>query len=105
MTRKLHPKFDPIVETGRTSSFGDLNAQNLPREGGVRECIIPPEGHVFVLADFSTVELGTLAQSLQSQWGLDSAMAAAINLGVDLHTQFAAQVTGKQAQDVTKEER
>ena len=40
--------------------------QNLPRDDRVRSCFVPSEDHVFIDADFSTVELATLAQAMQS---------------------------------------
>lgn len=101
----LHPSFDVLKTTGRTSSFGDLNAQNLPRDERVRNCFVPSPGHVFVQADYATVELATLAQSCLTQFDLTSEMAAAINSSKDLHVLVAAQVTGKDEADVTKDER
>ena len=65
--------------TGRTSSFGDINAQNLPRDDRVRSCFAPSHDHVFIDADYATVELATLAQSVMRQLQLRSAMADAIN--------------------------
>ncbi len=103
--RCLHPSFDPLMVTGRTSSFGEINAQNLPRDDRVRSCFVPSRGSVFIDADFATVEMATLAQSAMSQFGLPSAMAAAINAGRDLHTLVAARVTGKPELEVTSDER
>lgn len=101
----LHPSFNPLTHTGRTSSFGEINAQNLPRDERVRSCFIPSPGHVFLNADYSTVELATLAQSVMSQFDLPSEMAEAINRGEDLHRRLAACVTGKLADQVTADER
>ena len=43
------------------------NLQNLPREPGIRECVIPHNpGHVICSVDFSSMELRTLGQSLYS---------------------------------------
>src|SRR5262249_24261500 len=44
----LHPSFNPLVKSGRTSSFGEINAQNLPRDEGIRHCFIAPPGQVFI---------------------------------------------------------
>ncbi len=101
----VHPSFDPLMVTGRTSSFGEINAQNLPRDDRVRSCFTASPGHVFIDADYSTVEMATLAQAALSQFGLDSAMAAAINAGRDLHTLVAARVTGKAEAEITRDER
>lgn len=101
----VHPSFDPLMVSGRTSSFGELNAQNLPRDDRVRSCFIASPGHVLIDADYATVEMATLAQSVQSQFGLTSAMAAKINAGQDLHTLVAARVTGEARNEVTRDER
>lgn len=102
---RLHPRFKVLVNTGRTSSFGDINAQNLPRDDRIRRCVVPSPGHVFLDADYATIEMATLAQSLVTQFGANSQMAKAINEGKDLHTLVAAKVTGKAESEVTKEER
>jgi len=102
---RLHPSFDPLLVTGRTSSFGEINAQNLPRDDRVRECFVPSPGHVFINADYSTIELATLAQAMLRQFQTCSAMADAINAGQDLHRLVASRVTGKSEQDVTSEGR
>lgn len=101
----LHPSFNVLARTGRTTSFGDINAQNLPTDDRVRSCFIPSPGHVFIDADYATIELVTLAQACMSQFGLESGMAKAINAGQDLHKLVAARVTGKSEDEVTKEER
>jgi DNA polymerase I-like protein with 3'-5' exonuclease and polymerase domains len=106
MTRpRLHPRFDVLKNTGRTSSFGDLNAQNLPRDDRVRRCLVPAGGHLLLDADYSTIEMATLAQSVLRQFGGRSRMAEAINAGRDLHRLVAARVTGKPEAAVTKEDR
>jgi DNA polymerase I-like protein with 3'-5' exonuclease and polymerase domains len=101
----VHPAFDVLTRSGRTSSFGEINAQNLPTDDRVRSCFIPKRGHVFLDADYSTIELVTLAQACRTQFGFDSKMAEALNQGKDLHTLVAARVQGKAEADVTKEER
>lgn len=101
----LHPSFNVLARTGRTTSFGEINAQNLPADDQVRSCFVPSPGHVFLDADYQTIELVTLAQACQGQFGLSSAMAAAINAGKDLHRLVAARVTGKPEAAVTKTER
>ncbi len=101
----VHPSFDPLMVSGRTSSFGEINAQNLPRDDRIRSCFTASPGHVLIDADYATVEMATLAQSVLSQFGLPSAMAAAINAGQDLHMLVAACVTGKTEAEVSRDER
>jgi DNA polymerase I len=59
----LNVRYDVLKETGRTSSYGDLNVQNQPRKGGVRECYVPRPGFVYLDADYDSIELRCLAQS------------------------------------------
>lgn len=101
----LHPSFTPLLVTGRTSSHGDINAQNLPRDDRVRSCIVPPPGHVFIIADYSAVEMTTLGQGLLGQFKMDSKLADALNAGKDPHRLVAARVTGKHEDQVTRDER
>lgn len=103
--RRLHPSFNALMVSGRTSSHGEINAQNLPRDDRVRSCFIPSEGRVFIDADYATLEMATLAQSAIRQFGQPSYMAGAINARQDLHRLVASQMTGKAEQDVTAEER
>ena len=101
----IHPSFGVLTRTGRTSSFGEINAQNLPRDERVRNCFVPSPGHVFLDLDYSTIELVALAQACMTQLGLPSAMADRINANDDLHRVFAGFVTGKRPDEVTKSER
>ncbi len=103
--RRLHPSFDVLKTTGRTSSFGEINAQNLPRDDRVRSCFQAGRGKVFIDADYATIEMATLGQCLQGQFGLPSKMAKVINKGKDLHRLVAARVAGKSESKVTPDER
>lgn len=102
---KVHPQFQPLVRSGRTSSFGDLNSQNLPRDDRIRSCFVASPGRVFLTADYVTLELATLAGAVENQFGWPSEMGSAINAGHDLHRLVAAEVFGKNPEEVTKEER
>jgi len=101
----LHPKFDVLKNTGRTSSFGDISSQNLTRDAQIRSLFIPSPGHVFIDADYSAIEMATLAQALLTQFGGQSVMADKINNGDDLHALVASRLAGKPTDQVTKEER
>jgi len=61
-------------------------------------------GHVLYAADYSQVELCTLAETCL-EWLGKSVMADVINSGVDLHRWFAGRVLNKEPEEVTKEER
>lgn len=102
---KIHPRVDILKVTGRTSSYGDLSAQNIPRSGGVRECIIASPGHVLISADYATIELVALAYALERQFRVGSYLAAAIRGGCDIHRYVAAKLVGKHEDEVTDIER
>lgn len=102
-TCRIHPHYTLLVRTGRTSCSSP-NVQNLPRDGGVRECIVPAAGHVFITCDYSMLELCTLAQITYSRYGR-SVMRDQINAGVDLHRHVAAMVLNKPEAEVSKTER
>jgi DNA polymerase I-like protein with 3'-5' exonuclease and polymerase domains len=90
--RPLNPRWNVLVRTGRTSCTKP-NLQQLPQEGGVRECFRPREGCVYIGADYSTAELVALAQVCLNL-GLSSKMAEAISQGQDLHLALAADLAG-----------
>ncbi len=87
----IHARFEELLETGRTSS--SPNVQNPPREGGVRECFVPRPGFVFASADYSMLELRTVAQVLYSRFGR-SELRDMLNAGRDPHTEAAASILG-----------
>jgi DNA polymerase-1 len=84
--------FDSLKETGRTSS--KPNVQNLPRDGGVRECFIPRAGKVYAGADYSTFELRTVSQVILYVLGIRSRLAEALNDGFDPHLEIARRIVG-----------
>lgn len=88
----VHTRFVQPLKTGRVSS-SNPNLQNLPRKGGLRQCFVPREGNVFVGADFSAVELHSLAQVCKWLFGY-SQLGKVINDGLDPHLWFAAQLLG-----------
>lgn len=90
----VHPRFDVLKETGRTSSFGDdsypsINAQNVDER--VRRCYKAPPGYLLFSVDIKQMELCTLAQTCLWLFG-QSEIAEKINGGVDLHAYLGAQI-------------
>ncbi len=79
-----------LAESGRTTCSAP-NIQNLRRLPGIREAFIPRPGHVFLQADFPSLELFSLAQSCMTTVGR-SMLAEALNKGVDPHTALAANI-------------
>lgn len=101
----LHPTFNLLVKTGRTSSYGEIAAQGIPKEDFLREVIVPSPGHVFIGADYVTIDMVALAYAMRHQFGRPSAMMNAINLGADLHRLVASRLFGIPEGNVTREQR
>ncbi len=74
------------------------NLQNIPRSGPLRSYIRAPEGRVFVIADYSQIEL-RIAAKISG----DKEMLSAYAEGRDLHTLTARSLTGRE--EVTKDDR
>jgi hypothetical protein len=84
----LHPNYTPLVRTGRTSC-SNPNVQQLPRKGGFREAFVPSPGHLFLICDYSFIELRTLAAVCEARYGTSN-LADVIRAGVDPHCHTAA---------------
>jgi DNA polymerase-1 len=85
--------------TGRFSC-SEPNLQNIPRGDIIRSAFIPSEGHVFIDADFSQIELRCIAHYTQ-----DENMLAAYKNDADLHKKTIADMLGKPIDAVTDSER
>lgn len=84
----IHTRFDSLMDTGRCSSTKP-NIQNRARKPGDRECFVPYEGNVFLVADLDGFELRTIAQSCL--WAVGhSKLAQVLNAGQDPHLMMAA---------------
>ena len=103
-TGRIHTSFNQTVAaTGRLSS-SDPNLQNIPirtEQGAeIRKGFIPADGHVFLAADYSQIELRVLAHM-----SLDPVFVEAFRAGVDIHRQTASIVFNVAAGDVTSQMR
>lgn len=89
----LRAEYSVLMVTGRTSCKNP-NLQNLPRRGGIRDCFIPKENHVFILCDYDAVEMRTLAQCFIDLTGEQSPLAEmyASDPQFDPHAYFGAQL-------------
>lgn len=76
------------ADTGRMSCVR-FNLQQLSRQGGIRSCITALPGYVLISADFSGVEIRTMAALSQ-----DSNLRAILRQGADIHAMVAGQVFG-----------
>ncbi len=89
-----------LVASGRASYDGVI--QQMPREGGARECVKFRRGYVGCSVDYAALELCTLAQVCLWLFGR-SQMAETINATGDpgfLHTAFAAQLAGRTPEEM-----
>ncbi len=92
-TRRIHTSYNQTVAaTGRLSS-SDPNLQNIPVRGELgrrfRQAFIPEEGHLFLSADYSQIELRILAH-LSS----DPALIETFLHDRDVHEETAIRVFG-----------
>jgi len=90
-TFPVHTNFG-MAASGRSTS-SKPNVQNPRRLPGIRETFIPRSGKVYAQADFSGLELHTLAQTCVTLFG-ESHLAEVLNAGLDPHTAFAADILG-----------
>lgn len=101
---RVHTTYNlTIAQTGRLSSI-DPNLQNIPTRTDlgrhIRTAFVAAEGKKLVSADYSQFEL-RLAAVLAD----DKELIDMFNRGADIHTATAAQVYGRQLEDVTKQMR
>ena len=101
---RVHTTFNlTIAQTGRLSSI-DPNLQNIPvrTELGkrIRTAFVAGKGKKLVSADYSQFEL-RLAAAMSG----DDEMVAMFNRGADIHVTTAAQIYGRELEDVTKQMR
>jgi DNA polymerase I len=103
-TGRIHTSFNQAgAATGRLSS-AEPNLQNIPirtpRGEAIRAGFIPREGWVFVVADYSQIELRTMAHLSE-----DPAFIEAFRQGGDIHRQTAALIFNVPVAGVTPEMR
>lgn len=106
ITRAMNSRPNVLVASGRTSWAGSkitlpdggvhvegTNLQNFPTKGGVRDCIVPRPGYVWLGVDYSSLELRTLAQACL--WICDKSKLAEgyrSDPDYDPHTEFGAKL-------------
>ena len=88
---KIHTIFNQaLAQTGRLSS-SEPNLQNISvrdEEGReIRKAFVAQEGHIFLSADYSQIELRMLAHMAD-----ETQMIDAFNHGIDIHTKTAMQI-------------
>jgi DNA polymerase-1 len=103
-TGRIHTSFNQTgAATGRLSS-SEPNLQNIPvrtpRGEEIRKGFVPRAGSVFLVADYSQIEL-----RLMAHLSGDAAFIEAFRQGGDIHRQTAALIFGVPADQVTAEMR
>jgi hypothetical protein len=93
----VHPRYGILVRSGRSCASGP-NVQQVPRKGGLREVFIPSPGRLLLTADYSFIELRTLAAVCEDRYGR-STLADVIRKGVDPHCYTAALLLGMDLKD------
>jgi DNA polymerase-1 len=104
-TDLIHTSYSQAVAATGRLSCNDPNLQNIPirTELGrqIRRAFIPrAEGHVFLSADYSQIELRLLAHLSG-----DAALRSAFREGVDVHRRTAALIAGVPELEVTGDQR
>ena len=103
-TGRIHTSFNQTgAATGRLSS-SEPNLQNIPvrtqRGEAIRRGFVPAPGSVFLVADYSQIEL-----RLMAHLSGDPAFIEAFRQGGDIHRQTAALIFGVAVAEVTPEMR
>jgi hypothetical protein len=89
----VHPRYRPLLRTGRTSCTGP-NIQQVPRDGRFRRAFVASPGHFLLAIDYAFIELRTLAAVCLQRYG-HSVLADVIRQGIDPHAYTAAMIHGR----------
>lgn len=87
------------AHTGRHGGQ-EFNMQNLGKKGGIRHCLVAPNGHSFLVTDLGQIELRMNAWFCREQWLLD-----ALADGEDVYCHLASDVYGKKITKADEHER
>ena len=99
-TGRIHAHYRVASTASGRASCAGPNLQQIPRDHRFRALFVPEPGYVFIVADYSSMELRAAAYISG-----DRAMTEAFEQGLDLHKITAARMTGKDLAEVTDEER
>lgn len=98
-TGRIHPNYYPLLVTGRYAP-SEPNLSQIPRDASFRRCFATLPGRIFVLADYSGIEMRICAEISG-----DPVLTGVFVRGEDAHRATAAIITGKRLEDVSKGER
>jgi DNA polymerase-1 len=100
VTGRIHARYRVASTASGRASCAGPNLQQVPRDPRFRALFVPESGNVFVVADYSSMELRAAAHISR-----DRAMTEVFEQALDLHTLTASRMTGKDPAAVTAEER
>ncbi|MGI9038696.1 MAG: DNA polymerase I [Gemmatimonadota bacterium] len=99
-TGRIHTNFNQTVAASGRLSSSDPNLQNIPIRSSlgreIRKGFIPADGHVFLSADYSQIELRVLAHLSG-----DESFVDAFRENRDIHRETAARIFGVDGDDVS----
>ena len=96
---RIHARYNQMVRTGRMSCI-DPNLQQIPKEKQYRKGFIAEPGNMLIICDYSQLEIRLVAEVSGDENLIDI-----YERGEDVHTGSAMLMTGKEADEITKEER
>lgn len=99
-TGKIHSNYFQLGTATDRLSCTNFNLQQVPHNKLFRECFIPEEGNVFVISDYSQMQIRIAAEYSQ-----DPVMKEIYQKDEDLHIITASVLTGKDVSDISSEER
>lgn len=102
--KKIHTTYNQLLTTTGRLSSSNPNLQNIPtrKDQGreIRKMFLPSEGHIFLDADYSQIELRLLAHFSGCK-----ELIEAYNTGKDIHATTASQIFSVPMEEVTPEQR
>jgi DNA polymerase-1 len=96
ITGKIHCTFSQSTAATGRLACQNPNLQNIPLHSAIRSCFEASNGHSFIGADYSQIELRLLAHFCQ-----DPELIKAFNTGVDIHMATASKVFAVSYEQVT----
>ncbi len=101
---RIHTRFNQMAATTGRLSSDSPNLQNIPvrSETGktIRRAFVAAEGHRFLVADYSQIELRVLAHMSEDPFLLEAFLSE-----LDIHTATAARVWGLAPEEVSANQR
>ena len=99
-TKRIHAHYKQNMTSSGRYSCTAPNLQGIPHQNKFRSCFQASQDNVFIIADYSQIELRIIAEMTN-----DKTMIDAFNNNEDIHRKTAALINGKTIEEVTKEER